>query len=353
MLKFILMILLLPSVSLATFIVPDVARNQREIHTSAAASGWSTRKVMGFNYLRLTEEEETTSIKTEEIETDYITPFVFFRTDFGLTVEFEYDDEAEETEEFNPSAAKDKNDTTSLDFNFGYQLPTLPMTVGFSYETSDLDEKDGSTGDKDQTDTKTYELGFSYKLNEQFYIGAGVEQEHEEDKPEGGPNDKDKDEQFYVGAGFIKGTEDKPEMIGEAVLVLSNEEGQKIQTLVGDALLNHGNIEFSGNVAFGRYDGTIDGTVRIISAGMDYQTGVFYIAPSLLVSASDIERDSSNVEQTITNSVLVFEGGYRADALTAYALVQITGGELDQDRPTNVTQDFEGDGIGFGVSYKF
>ncbi len=178
MLKFCVLLatLLLPNLVLAeTFIIPDLSRNKREVHSSAAAAGWSTRKAVGFNYLKESDETDTDDVKTEESETTTILPFIFYRTEFGLTAELSYIDESSEEEGFNPASAKDKEESKNMDLSLGYQLPQLPMTIGFGYETDNIEEKDGSTGDVDKTDTNSYSASFSYKLNEEFFVGAGVE----------------------------------------------------------------------------------------------------------------------------------------------------------------------------------
>ncbi len=145
----------------------------------------------------------------------------------------------------------------------------------------------------------------------------------------------------------------KPEVATEGVLLWTNEEGQKIQALIGDGLLLHNDIEFSGKVLIGRFDGDIDGTTRIIKVGMDYQTGDFYIAPAIEIATTNIEVESSNAEYEQTGSIITLEGGYRAQNLTVYGQILISSSETDEDLPTVEKNETEGDGIGFGLSYNF
>lgn len=344
-------IVFLPTLAQASFVIPDLSKNQRSIHSSSAASAWSQRKTVGFDYLKSSSESDQDGTKSEEAESTEYNSFAFLSTESGFTGELQYANSKEETEDFNPAAAKDTEKVSDLELNLGYKLPTLPLAIGFGFNSESSKEKDGSTNGTDKTDIASYQFSSSYKLDSGYFIGAGVTQHKIEDKPSSGSIDKDTDDSFFIGAGLIKGDESNPEVAGEVVFVSSQVDDLKFKSIVFETIINHNLIEFTVGAALVKYDGSLDGSGRLTFARMDYQTGDFYVAPEIVITSLDVE--SSSTEQEVSGVDLALEGGIRINNIKAYLMLGTSDSETDQTRPSVVDEETDGREVGFGLSYNF
>jgi len=169
-------------------------------------------------------------------------------------------------------------------------MPGGTSVLGATFSMAKTETDAGSGGSS--TD-KSRRIGFSYaqKLAEGTYFGGGINRLST--TPDVGESDDDN--LYFLGYGKIWGSVHKPEMAGELVLHLYNEEGVKIKEIVSQGVMNKGPIQYIGAAAL---------TINEQSAGdikaldlegkMYYDFGGHYLAPKLGLKLGKIDPDGGD-----------------------------------------------------------
>lgn len=292
-------VILLAAVFLASevyannYFIPNHYRSRRTLNQFSAI-GWSHRNEASLEYSKTESETKEDGEKIEEATESEYGPLAFYRLNENFNFEFQFLRSHENEEEVLTSTEESqKADTVRV--SLGYQPSTSSMAFGYSYSKSYAEEA---------LDTLLNNFGVGYRLENDYYLGAGYQNIH-----------GSRTSHIYtVGLGKVWGDSKKPDSTAEGYYSWLNQDGMKQSSLGLRGLWNRDAFQYYGDILVMQFDlGNVQYDMPTIRAGLDYQFSDYYVAPEVIWSAlnSDDMADQDSM-------VLSLEGGYRAHEIEIF-----------------------------------
>lgn len=327
------------------YFIPNYYRNRRTQNTFSAL-GWSDRKEVALSYEMTDTDAKTDGKKSSETDGKEIEAHGFYRLTESWNLEAVIDSSKDERQAFPITGPKSKSDSMDYNVGAGYQVSGMPLAFGAGIEVVN-DEDTTSAGVKSSNDQNSVSLGAGYRLDSDIYLGVGYVRHVY--KQTGKPSDLDQG--YYLGAGKVIGDRQKPDGAGELIFVFANENNRQNYNLIAQGLINAHQLQYTGNLYFGRGDGPSSSTTYGAAFGADYQIMDFYVGPQL--NWLHMEFDWGSFKQKSTTLAPSLEVGYRIASLEAFLRYTIEDGQAKFTGLSSSKVEYDGNTLTAQFTYKF